>query len=55
MKPPHSLRILLVEDDELFRLGLLTRLQQEKSLQIIAEAEDGETRSILGMRLSLRA
>jgi len=43
MKPTHSLRILLVEDDELFRLGLLTRLQQEKSLQIIAEAEDGET------------
>jgi two-component system, NarL family, response regulator len=43
MKPPHSLRILLVEDDELFRLGLLTRLQQEKSLQVIAEAEDGET------------
>lgn len=43
MKPTHSLRILLVEDDELFRLGLLTRLQQEKSLQVIAEAEDGET------------
>ncbi|OCQ95552.1 DNA-binding response regulator [Oscillatoriales cyanobacterium USR001] len=43
MKPTHSLRILLVEDDELFRLGLLTRLQQEKCLQIIAEAEDGET------------
>jgi two-component system NarL family response regulator len=43
MKPTHSLRILLVEDDELFRLGLLTRLQQEKFLQVIAEAEDGET------------
>ncbi|MGP1386248.1 MAG: response regulator transcription factor [Thainema sp.] len=37
------IRILLVEDDELFRLGLSTRLQQETTLQITAEAEDGET------------
>ena len=37
------LRILLVEDDELFRLGLRVRLQQEPGLEIIAEAEDGET------------
>ncbi|HEY9804911.1 MAG TPA: response regulator transcription factor [Leptolyngbyaceae cyanobacterium] len=36
-------KILLVEDDELFRLGLLVRLQQETGLEIIAEAEDGET------------
>ncbi|MDB9512375.1 response regulator transcription factor [Kamptonema animale CS-326] len=43
MKPVHPLRILLVEDDELFRLGLQTRLQQEQCLQVIAEAEDGET------------
>lgn len=43
MKPAHTLRILLVEDDELFRLGLQTRLQQEQCLQVIAEAEDGET------------
>lgn len=43
MKPVPSLRILLVEDDELFRLGLQTRLQQESFLQVIAEAEDGET------------
>ena len=43
MKPVHTLRILLVEDDELFRLGLQTRLQQEQCLQVIAEAEDGET------------
>lgn len=35
--------ILLVEDDELFRLGLSTRLQQEPALRIAAEAEDGET------------
>lgn len=35
--------ILLVEDDELFRLGLSTRLQQEPMLRIAAEAEDGET------------
>lgn len=43
MKPAQTLRILLVEDDELFRLGLQTRLQQEQCLQVIAEAEDGET------------
>ncbi|MGL5061100.1 MAG: response regulator [Microcoleus sp.] len=42
MKPANPLRILLVEDDELFRLGLQTRLQQEICLQVIAEAEDGE-------------
>jgi two-component system NarL family response regulator len=41
MTPP--LKILLVEDDELFRLGLATRLQQEPTLEIAAEAEDGET------------
>jgi two-component system NarL family response regulator len=38
-----SLRILLVEDDELFRLGLQVRLQQEPGIEIVAEAEDGET------------
>ncbi|MFE1746751.1 response regulator [Coleofasciculus sp. H7-2] len=40
MKP--SLRILLVEDDELFRLGLRMRLQQE-GLEVVGEAVDGET------------
>lgn len=39
--PP--LKILLVEDDELFRLGLRVRLQQETGFEVIAEAEDGET------------
>lgn len=38
-----NIKVLLVEDDELFRLGLSIRLQQEKDLQIVAEAEDGET------------
>ncbi|MCC5635462.1 response regulator transcription factor [Nostoc sp. CHAB 5844] len=37
------IKILLVEDDELFRLGLHVRLQQEPGLEIIAETEDGET------------
>ena len=41
--PSTLLRILLVEDDELFRLGLRVRLQQETGLEIVAEAEDGET------------
>ena len=34
---------MLVEDDELFRLGLYTRLQQVSDFTIVAEAEDGET------------
>ena len=37
------LKILLVEDDELFRLGLRVRLERETGLEIVAEAEDGET------------
>ncbi|MFM7427241.1 MAG: response regulator [Elainella sp.] len=37
------LKVLLVEDDELFRLGLRVRLEQESGLEIVAEAEDGET------------
>lgn len=37
------LRLLLVEDDELFRLGLSTRLQRESALKIVAEANDGES------------
>ena len=38
-----EIRLLIVEDDELFRLGLSTRLQQEAELKIVAEAVDGET------------
>jgi len=45
-----ALRILLVEDDELFRLGLHMRLQQETGLEIVAEAEDGETAVELASR-----
>ncbi len=37
------IQILLVEDDELFRLGLQTRLQQEPGFDVVAAAEDGET------------
>ena len=37
------LKILLVEDDELFRLGLQVRLQREPGIEILAEAADGET------------
>jgi two-component system NarL family response regulator len=37
------IKILLAEDDELFRLGLRMRLQQETEFEIVAEAEDGET------------
>ncbi|PSB12733.1 DNA-binding response regulator [Pleurocapsa sp. CCALA 161] len=38
----NKIRVLLVEDDELFRLGLVVRLQQEKGIEILAEAIDGE-------------
>ena len=37
-----TIRLLIVEDDELFRLGLSVRLQQS-AFEIIAEAVDGET------------
>lgn len=49
---PAPIRILLVEDDELFRLGLVTRLTQEPALQIVAEAEDGESAiTLVGQQL----
>ena len=38
----NNIRVLLVEDDELFRLGLVVRLKQEKGIEILAEAIDGE-------------
>jgi two-component system NarL family response regulator len=38
-----TIRILLVEDDEIFRLGLRVPLQQEADLEIITDAEDSET------------
>ncbi|WP_017317459.1 response regulator transcription factor [Mastigocladopsis repens] len=53
MKPGATLRILLVEDDELFRLGLRMRLQQEASIEIVAEAEDGEQAVELANRYGL--
>ncbi|NJM89679.1 MAG: response regulator transcription factor [Hydrococcus sp. RU_2_2] len=39
----NKLRILLVEDDELFRLGMCVRLQKEPGLEVVAEAIDGES------------
>jgi two-component system, NarL family, response regulator len=37
------LKLLLVEDDELFRLGLVTCLQQEPNIELVIEASDGKT------------
>lgn len=48
-----ALRILLVEDDELFRLGLRVRLQQESDVEITAETDDGETAIELAMTLPI--
>jgi two-component system, NarL family, response regulator len=41
--PVDRLKILLVEDDELFRLGLQVRLQREPGIEVLVEAVDGET------------
>jgi two-component system, NarL family, response regulator len=43
MKSTRSIQILLVEDDELFRLGLRVRLESESGIAISAEAETGMT------------
>lgn len=43
MSQSTSLRLLLVEDDELFRLGLSMALQRDPELKVVAEAVDGET------------
>ena len=37
------LKLLLVEDDVLFRLGLSTCLQRESSIELVVEASDGES------------
>ena len=50
---PKPLKILLIEDDELFRLGISTRLHTEAGLEIVAEAEDGETAIELASQLPL--
>jgi two-component system NarL family response regulator len=47
------LRVLLVEDDELFRLGLRVGLQQESDLEIVGEATDGETAVQMAKQLAL--
>lgn len=49
----NPLQILLAEDDELFRLGLRIRLQQESDFEIVAEAEDGETAVELAKQLPI--
>ncbi len=50
---PKPLKILLIEDDELFRLGISTRLHPEAGLEIVAEAEDGEIAIELASQLPL--
>lgn len=49
----NPLRILVAEDDELFRLGLKMRLQQEAGFEVVAEAEDGETAVELAKQISV--
>jgi two-component system NarL family response regulator len=49
----NPLKILLAEDDELFRLGLRMRLQQEPGFEVVAEAEDGETAVEMAKRIPI--
>lgn len=51
--PSNLLRLLLVEDDELFCLGLQVKLQQEVGLEIVAEVGDGESAVEMVKRYSL--
>ena len=37
------LKLLLIEDDELFRLGLVTCLEQEPNIELVVEASNGKT------------
>ena len=39
----NLLKILLVEDDRLFRLGLTTFLQSEATIEVVVDVGDGET------------
>jgi two-component system NarL family response regulator len=48
-----DMQILLAEDDELFRLGLRVRLQQEADLEVVTEASDGETAVAASKRYAL--
>jgi two-component system, NarL family, response regulator len=48
-----ALQVLLVEDDELFRLGLRVGLQQDTNLEIVGEATDGETAVQMAKQLAL--
>ena len=43
----NLLKLLLVEDDVLFRLGLATCLQREPSIELVVEASDGESAILL--------
>ncbi len=45
------IRILLVDDHRLFRLGLTRMLQDAKGLQIVGEADSGETAVTLSQQL----
>ncbi len=45
------IRILLIEDDPVFRLGLQLILQQSKTALLVGEAEDGETGIALAEKL----
>ncbi|MDQ1347462.1 MAG: hypothetical protein QG573_833 [Acidobacteriota bacterium] len=41
--PTSSLRLMLVDDHEIVREGLRTLLEQEEDLEVVGEAEDGES------------
>ena len=41
--PAPPLRLMLVDDHEIVREGLRTLLEQEEDLEVVGEAEDGES------------
>jgi two-component system, NarL family, response regulator len=41
MSDPVSIRVLVVDDHPLMRLGLRTRIDAEPDMEVVAEAEDG--------------
>ena len=47
MTSPDSIRVLLVEDQQLIRRGLTMLLSTAGGIEIVAQASDGETLSLI--------
>ena len=47
----HSVRILIADDQPIFREGLQRRLEAEREFRVVGEAADGEEAVKLGRQL----